>query len=74
MLIYFIKMIITIFPNQNDSIEIKPYMKCRTKALISMSNVESYRCESCGSVFSSQEELIQHENYAKYRRPGCCWQ
>ena len=39
-----------------------------------MSNAESYKCESCGGVFSSQKELIQHENYAKYRRPGYCWQ
>jgi len=49
-------------------------MKCRIKALIGMSNAESYRCKSCGSVFSSQKDLIQHENYAKYRRPGYCWQ
>jgi hypothetical protein len=39
-----------------------------------LTNVASYICEECYTMFNSQEELIQHENYAKYRRPGYCWQ
>ena len=39
-----------------------------------MTNVTPYICEECSTLFNSQEELIQHENYAKYRRPGYCWQ
>jgi hypothetical protein len=39
-----------------------------------MANITSYRCEECDTIFNSQEELIQHEIYARYRRPGYCWQ
>jgi hypothetical protein len=39
-----------------------------------MTSVTSYRCGECDTVFDSQQELIQHEIYARYRRPGICWQ
>jgi hypothetical protein len=39
-----------------------------------MISVASYRCEECDTVFDSQQELIQHEIYTRYRRPGICWQ
>ena len=35
-----------------------------------MTSVASYRCEECDTVFDSQQELIQHEIYARYRRAG----
>jgi len=31
-----------------------------------MTNVAPYICEECYTLFNSQEELIQHENYARY--------
>jgi hypothetical protein len=34
-----------------------------------MTNIASYRCQECDTVFDSQQELIQHQIYAKYRRP-----
>ena len=39
-----------------------------------MTNNASYTCEKCDTVFDSEQELLQHEIYARYRRPGCCWQ
>jgi len=39
-----------------------------------MTNNASYTCEKCDTVFDSEQELIQHEIYARYRRPGYCWQ
>jgi uncharacterized C2H2 Zn-finger protein len=39
-----------------------------------MTSVASYRCEECDTVFDSQQEIVQHGNYARYRRPGICWQ
>ena len=39
-----------------------------------MTNVAVYRCEECDTIFDSEQELIQHNIYAKYRRPGYCRQ
>jgi hypothetical protein len=33
----------------------------------------SHKFDICGTEFSSAEELTYHENYSKFRRPGCCW-
>jgi hypothetical protein len=52
----------------------KFYMKWDGHRSSQLTNVASYICEECYTMFNSQEELIQHENYAKYRRPGYCWQ
>ena len=39
-----------------------------------MTNIASYTCEKCDTAFDSEHELIEHEIYARYRRPGYCWQ
>lgn len=36
--------------------------------------IKSFECKSCGIVFQSKEDFIQHEKYARYRRESCCWQ
>ena len=35
-----------------------------------MTSAASYRCEECDTLFDSQQDLIQHEIYARYRRPA----
>ena len=34
----------------------------------------SLKCEECETSFTSKQGLEQHEQYASYRRKGCCWQ
>lgn len=33
-----------------------------------------YKCKECGMSFTSERDLIEHREYAKYRREGSCWQ
>jgi hypothetical protein len=37
-------------------------------------NITKSKVEECDTVFDSQQGLIQHKIYARYRRPGICWQ
>lgn len=34
----------------------------------------SYRCEKCDMSFSNEKDFMEHKDYAKFRRDGCCWQ
>jgi hypothetical protein len=33
-----------------------------------------YKCEECDMSFTSERDLIDYREYAKYRREGSCWQ
>lgn len=37
-------------------------------------NKQEFKCEGCHTFFGSEGELMEHESFARHRRPSSCWQ